>query len=443
MRRRPRRTPRPAGLAAALACALGLLLAPAPTEAAAATARSATAETDARPAPGHWVGTWTAAPQLTEPHNMPPPPFTGDDAVLVDATLRQTVRVTTGGERIRLSFSNEFGGAPLPLTEVSVALPLGGAAGVGAIEPGTATPVTFSGRASVTVPVGARYVSDPVAVPLEAGSNLTVTAHLAEGQAGTALTSHPGSRTTSHLLAGNHVAADDLPGATPTDHWYLLSSVEAWSSRSTSATAILGDSLTDGRGSTTNENDRWPDQLFDRLQEGRGTDDVALLNQAAGGNRVLADGLGPSAISRLDRDVLSQSGVTRLILFEGVNDIGTAEATPEAQARVADDLIVAFDQIVTRARTHGIEVYGATLLPFGGNEGYDDPGGLREAARQAVNEWIRTSGAFDAVLDLDAALRDPAAPERLRPGVHDGDWLHLNPGGYGLLADAVPARLFR
>ncbi|RMI35915.1 SGNH/GDSL hydrolase family protein [Streptomyces triticirhizae] len=391
-----------------------------------------------------WVGSWTAMPQLTEPHNMPPPPFTGDESVLVDTTLRQTVRITTGGERFRLAFSNEFGGAPLPLTEVAVALPREGRAGVSAVEPGSSVPVTFSGgRSSVTVPIGARYVSDPVDLALPPGSNLTVTTYLAAGQATLSLTSHPGSRTTSHLLAGDHVTAEDLPGATPTDHWYLLSGVEAWSPADHHATAVLGDSLTDGRGSTTNGNDRWTDQLFDRMAADPDTAHVSLLNQGAGGNRVLNDGLGPSALARLDRDVIAQSGVERLILFEGVNDIGTAEATEEAQRAVADELITAFDQIVTRAHAHGIEVFGATLLPFGDNEMYDDPEGWRELARQTVNDWVRDSGRFDAVLDFDAATRDPAQPERLLPDIHDGDWLHLTPEGYGLLAASVPLELLR
>lgn len=430
-------------LVALAALPLALLVGPTVAQAADHAPRSATAQGD--PDEGmRWVGTWTAMPQLTEVHNMPPPPFTGEEDVLVDTTLRQTLRVTTGGERFRLAFSNEFGGAPLPLTEVTVALPLGGRAGVAAVEPGSTLPVTFSGgRTSVTVPTGARYVSDPIDLALPAGTNLTVTTYLATGQATRSLTSHPGSRTTSHLLAGNHVAADDLPGATPTDHWYLLSGVEAWSPADHHAVAVLGDSLTDGRGSTTNGNDRWTDQLFDRLAADPATAHVSLLNQGAGGNRVLNDGLGPSALARLDRDVLAQSGVDRLILFEGVNDIGTAEATEAAQLAVADELVTAFDQIVTRAHAHGVEVYGATLLPFGDNETYDDPEGWRESARQAVNDWIRDSGRFDAVLDFDEATRDPARPERLSPDIHDGDWLHLTPAGYGLLADAVPLGLLR
>ena len=390
-----------------------------------------------------WVNTWTSMPQLTEPHNMPPPPFTGTDVVLADSTLRQTVRTSVGGRQLRLRVSNAFGGTALPVTAVTVALPAGGQAGVSAIRPGTSRPVTFNGRASVVVPVGAQMVSDPVAFDLAPRSILTVTMYLADGQASTNITSHPGSRTTSHLLRGNHVAAEDLPGSTPTDHWYFLSGVEVLAGGGTAAAVMLGDSLTDGRGSTTNQNNRWPDRLLDRLQVDHRTADIAILNQAAGGNRVLNDGLGPNALARLDRDVLAQSGVEWLVVFEGVNDIGTAAATETAQKQVADDLIAAYEQIVVRAHAKGIRVYGATLLPFGGNTGYDDPAGHREAARGLVNDWIRTSHVFDAVIDFDLVTRDPAAPRQLRAEFDDGDHLHLNPTGYQALADAVPARLFR
>jgi lysophospholipase L1-like esterase len=382
-------------------------------------------------------------PQLTEPHNMPPAPFTQQNLVLADSTLRQTVRVSVGGQRIRLRLSNAFGGAPLPVTGVSVALPVQGQAGVSTIRPGTSRPVTFSGRSSVVIPVGAQMVSDPIIFPVAARSNLTVTLYLTQGQASNNVTSHPGSRTTSHLLAGNHLTEATLPGATPVDHWYFLSGLEVSASHAVAAVAMLGDSLTDGRGSTTNGNDRWPDQLLDRLQtQRRPSTNIAVLNQAAGGNRVLNDGLGPNALARLDRDVLAQSGVRWLVVFEGVNDIGTAEASEAAQKAVTDDLITAYDQIVTRTHAQGIKVYGATLTPFGGN-GYDDPQGTREASRQAVNEWIRTSGRFDAVLDFDRAVRDPANPRQLLPAADTGDHLHLNPAGYRLLADAVPVRLLR
>lgn len=420
-------------LAVAVASSAVVALVASPQSAVAGPARSAP----------HWVNTWTSMPQLTEPGNMPPAPFTGERAVLVDTTLRQTVRVSTGGERVRLRFSNAFGTTPLPLTAVTVALPLDGRAGVSAVEPGTLREVTFDGRRSTTVPAGAQVVSDPLDFGLRPATNLTVTTYLADGQASLALTSHPGSRTTSYLRTGDGTGEQDLPGATPVNHWYLLSDVEVLSRPDTRAVAVLGDSLSDGRGSTTNGNNRWPDQLLDRLRGLPGGNRIAVLNQAAGGNRVLNDGLGPNALARLDRDVLAHSAVSWLIVFEGVNDIGTAEATPAAQQRVTDDLIAAYRQIVVRAHAQGIRVYGATLTPFRGNTPYDDPAGLRETTRQAVNAWIRTGGAFDAVVDFDRAVRDPADPGRLRPDLHDGDWLHLNPEGYRTLAAAVPASWFR
>jgi lysophospholipase L1-like esterase len=261
--------------------------------------------------------------------------------------------------------------------------------------------------------------------------------------AGNNITSHPGSRTTSYMVAGNHVGDENLAGAASVAHWYFLSGAEVWSRPATAAVAIVGDSLTDGRGSTTNGNDRWPDQLFTRLRSIPDTSGVAVLNQGLGGNRVLNDGLGPNVLARLDRDVLAQSGVKWLIVFEGVNDIGTADPTEAAQKQVAANLIAAYQQIITRAHALGIRVFGATITPFGGNAGYDDPQGLREAARQTVNQWIRTSHKFDAVLDFDRAARDPANPRQILPSFDSGDHLHLNPAGYQALADAVPASPFR
>nr|WP_296064442.1 SGNH/GDSL hydrolase family protein [uncultured Actinoplanes sp.] len=387
-----------------------------------------------------WRHTWTAMPQLTEPGNMPPAPFTADGVVLADTTIRQTVHLTVGGPVLRVRFSNAFGATPLPITSAAVALPAGGRAGVPGIQPGTSRPLTFGGRRSVTVPPGAQIVSDPVPSRVGPGINLSISVHLRQGQAGApgqvpvALTSHPGSRTTSWLAHGDVTDEPEMPGGpVGVDHWYLISGVEVESSAV--GLVVVGDSLTDGRGSTTNGNDRWPDQLFARLPR------VAILNQAAGGNRVLNDGLGPSVLARLDRDVLATSGADRMLLFEGVNDIGTAAATDEAQRQLVADLLVAYEQIVVRAHAVGIPVHGATITPFGGNEGYDDPGGLRERSRQAVNAAIRGGRLFDAVIDFDAAVRDPAAPGRLLTAYDTGDHLHMNPAGYGALARAVPARL--
>lgn len=393
----------------------------------------------------HWVTTWTAMPQLTEPGTMPPPPFTEERAVLVDTTLRQTVRVSTGGGRIRLRFSNAFGDTALPLTAVSVALPLDGRAGVSAVEPDSPRRVPFTGRASAIVPVGTQLTSEPIDFGLAPGSDLTVTAYLAEGQPSTTLTSHTGSRTTSYLRKASHCDHTqdlDLPGATAVNHWYLLRDVEVLSGPGTAAVAVLGDSPTDGRGSTTDGNDRWTDRLLDRLRAHPATDQVAVLNQAAGGNPVLNDGLGPNVLARLDRDVLSRSGVLWLVVFEGGNDIGTAAATPAAQRSVTAELIAAYERIVVRAHAQGIRVYGATLTPIGRNAMYDDPAGHREASRQAVNSWIRTSGRFDAVVDFDPAVRDPEDPRRPRPTLHDGAGRTSTPRVTGPLAAAVPRRLF-
>lgn len=420
-------------LVAVAAVAVQALRGPAPAE----------AGTHAGAAPrgqAQWVAAWTSMPQLTEPANMPPPPFTQDDGVLHDATLRQTVRLTVPGDQLRFRFSNAFGGAELPITRAAVALPADGRAGVDGIVPGSSRPLTFSGRPAATVPVGAQVVSDPVLLDVEPGTNLTVTLYLADGQASTDVTSHPGSRTTSYLLAGDHTDAEALPGATTTDHWYFLSGVE--SKAPARAAVVLGDSLSDGRGSTTNGNDRWPDLLFDRLRDSDGQP-VAVVNQAAGGNRVLDDGLGPNALARLDRDVLAASGAGWLLVFEGINDIGVAPATEAAQREIGDELLAAYDQIVTRAHAQDIRVYGATLTPFGGSTLYDDPEGLREATRQRVNDWIRTSGRFDAVVDFDAVTRDPANPRVLLPALDTGDHLHLNPEGYAVLARTVPLRLFQ
>jgi lysophospholipase L1-like esterase len=391
---------------------------------------------------GHWVNTWVAMPQLTEPGNLPPPPFTTQTGVFVDSTLRQTLHVSVGGRRMRVRFSNAFGDTALTVTSAEVALPGGGAAGVSAIQPRSGRTLTFQGRASVTIPAGAQVVSDVLSFDLAPASNLTVTLYLAQGQPSLNVTSHPGSRTTSYMVAGNHVSDPDLSGATAVAHWYFVSGVEVWAGERTRAVVMLGDSLTDGRGSTTDRNDRWPDQLASRLRASPSTDSVAVLNQAAGGNRVLNDGLGPSLLARLDRDLLAHSGVRWTLVFEGINDIGTADATEDAQRKVADELIRAYEQIIVRAHAREITVYGATLTPIEGSF-YDDADGLRETTRQGVNRWIRTSGKFDAVIDFDQAARDPANPTALSPALDTGDHLHLNPSGYQALAAAVDLRLFR
>ena len=341
---------------------------------------------------GRWVGTWAASPQLTEPANMPPEPG------LADATLRQVVHVSLGGKRLRVRFSNAFGTKPLTILSAHVAASAGGAA----IKPEGGKPLTFGGRTSVTIPTGAPMVSDPVDFDLAPLSDLAVTIRVKDPTK--AITGHPGARCTSYLQAGD--AVDGARPAARGPHPALVLPVRRRRGRrdaEAAAVAVLGDSITDGRGSPTDGNGRWTDHLARRLHEGEGTARVGVLNQGLGGNRVLNDGLGPNALARLDRDVLAQPGVRWLIVLEGINDLGTRSAT-------ARDLIGAYEQIILRAHARGIKVYGATILPCEGSF-YFNPG--LEAARQEVNAWVRESGRFDAVIDFDAATRDPA--EALAP----------------------------
>jgi lysophospholipase L1-like esterase len=374
---------------------------------------------------------------------MPPAPFTNGSLVFADSTVRQSIHVTVGSKLIRLRFSNAYGGADLPITNISVARPAGGAAGVSAIDPATTQPVTFDGRTAIDIPVGAQMVSDPLDFPVTTNSNLTVTIYMSAGQASSSITSHPGSRTNTYMVNGNHLGDGDLPGAASVAHWYFLSGLEALQPGNAAAIDVVGDSLTDGRGSTTNGDDKWTDQFFNRLQSNPGTRSLTVLNQGLGGNRILNDGLGPNVLARFDRDVLAQGGARWLIVWEGVNDIGTAPATEADSKQVAADIIAAYQQIITRAHAAGIRVYGATITPFGGNTGYDDPAGFREEARQTVNTWIRTSHQFDAVLDFDAAVRDPANPRQINPAFDVGDHLHMTPAGYGKIAATVPFDLFQ
>ena len=370
-----------------------------------------------------WLGTWGTAVQLTEPRNLPP-------VALAGTTLRQVVRPSVGGDRVRLHLSNAFGDAPIVLSAVHLAASLG----EGAIDPATDAALTFGGRAGVTIPPGGGVTSDPLGFALAPRTDLAITMHV-EAISDSVVTGHPGSRTTSYLVAGDAVAAPALPDAVRTDHWYVLAGLDVEAEGD--AVAILGDSITDGRGSATNEQNRWPDELARRLLANAATDDVAVLNMGIGGNCVLRACLGPSALDRFERDVLGRAGVSTLLVLEGVNDIGGS--APDRSAEVAQELIAAYQAMIARAHAHGIRAYGATILPFGGSF-YDSP--EHEAARQTVNAWIRTSGAFDAVVDLDAALHDPAQPTRLRAAADDGDGLHPSVAGHRMIAEAVDLALF-
>jgi lysophospholipase L1-like esterase len=378
----------------------------------------------------HWVASWASAQQTPEPQNALP------DADLTDATLRQTVPLSIGGRRLRVRLSNAFGRAPLAIDSAHVAL--AAAAGSPRIRPGSDRALTFGGSPEVVIPAGAEYWSDPVELDAPALADLAVTIHLRltpDGQ-----TSHPGSRTTAWLVHGDAVGAEDLGQGAKVLHWFQLSGVDV-AANGGGAVVVLGDSITDGRGSTTDGDDRWPDQLARRLQASTSTAGIGVVNAGIGGNRVLLDGLGPNAAARIDRDVLGQSGVRALIVLEGVNDLGTltqdAPAPPAAHPALTRRLIAAYAQIIAAAHAHGLTVIGGTITPWAGTAMYH-PDAENEADRQRVNAWIRAPGHFDAVADFDAALRDPQRPDRLLPAYDSGDHLHPSPAGYRAMAQAVP-----
>lgn len=382
-----------------------------------------------------WIVTWACSQQVPEPQNV----LAADD--LRDATVRQIVHVSAGGPLLRVHLSNAFGTEPLRFTAVHVAKPLNPASPE--IDPRTDKALTFAGSAEVTIPPGAEFVSDPVEYLLAPLSDLAVTFHIDEPPA--TETGHPGSRATSYFLHGNFVGAPTLPDARQVDHWYQVSAIDVLAGPKAASIVVLGDSITDGHGATTNGNDRWTDVLAARLQASKDTRDIGVSNQGIGGNHLLSDGLGPNALARLDRDVLAQAGVRWLILFEGVNDLGglarLGEVPKSQHMTRVRAVLTAYEQIIVRARAHGIRVIGATIAPYVGSE-YYHPGPLSEADRQAVNRWIRGEGHFDAVIDFDAVLRDPRQPDRLRAQYDCGDHLHPSPAGYKAMGKSIPLVLF-
>ncbi len=385
--------------------------------------------------PSTWTGTWAASQQIPEPQNALPL----DD--LRDATVRQIFHLSIGGKTLRVRLSNAFGTKPLHFTSVHIARPL--SVSSPQVDPSTDEALTFSGSSEVIVPAGADYVSDPVSYPLEALSSLAVTFHLDNPPAGE--TGHPGSRATSYYLHGDLVSAADLPAAKRVDHWYQISGIDVAGASSAAAIAVLGDSITDGHAATTNGNDRWTDVLAARLQGSSATRNIAVLNEGIGGNHLLTDGLGPNALARFDRDVIAQAGVRYVIVLEAINDLGDltrlGDVSPRAHSEMVQRIIAAYEQMIARAHAHGIKAIGATILPDVGST-YYHPGPSSEADRQAVNEWIRARGHFDAVIDFDKAMRDPQQTDRILQAYDSGDHLHPSPAGYRAMGEAVSLSLF-
>ncbi|MFZ0734435.1 MAG: SGNH/GDSL hydrolase family protein [Candidatus Sulfotelmatobacter sp.] len=382
----------------------------------------------------NWVGSWAASQQIPEPQNS----IAAEE--MQDVTLRQIFHLSVGGPTLRVRLSNALGSQPLHFTSVHIARPL--SVSSPRIDPASDRALTFSGEPDVIVPAGAEYFSDPIEFPLAPLSSVAVTLHFDKAPAGE--TGHPGSRATSYYVHGDHVAAADLPDANRVDHWYQVSGIDVTESNG-AAIVVLGDSITDGHGATTNGDNRWTDVLAERLQGSAATREFGVLNEGIGGNHLLTDGLGPNALARFDRDVLAETRVRYLILFEGVNDLGgltrEGDVSPAAHSALVHRILAAYEQIILRAHANGLRVLGATILPFVGSEYYHPPHSA-EMDRQAINDWIRAAGHFDAVIDFDKVTRDPQQQDRLLPAYDSGDHLHPSVAGYRAMGEAIPLTLF-
>ncbi|MFJ8647009.1 SGNH/GDSL hydrolase family protein [Streptomyces sp. NPDC093546] len=357
-----------------------------------------------------WTGTWSAAP-------VEPAPVTH---LTTARSVRNVVHTSIGGTAARITLTNRYGGErALRVDAASLAVRDEGAAAV----PGTLRRVTFAGRPYVTVPPGADAVSDPIPLPVPYDGDLLVTLYV---PAGAPVTRHPVARQTSYAADGDHtreVSGAAYTEAAPT--WQHLAAVDVVNPAARGAVVVFGDSITDGVGSTRDANRRWPDVLADRLR-GRG---YAVLNQGIGGNRVLRDGRGPSALSRFERDALGRPGVRTVVVCLGINDIIRPPHETDPR-RITDGLTA----LTRQAHARGLRVVGSTLMPFGGHRRYTKE---LEAVRQQVNATIRAGGVFDEVVDFDRALRDPYAPTRLLPAYDSGDGLHPNDAGYRRMARSV------
>ena len=373
----------------------------------------------------HWVATWATAEQVVEPHNCPPAPGLGNNSI------RQIVQTSISGKVVRVKLSNEFSQGPVTINAAEIAR----AATAGSssdIIAGTEVSLTFGGSKSVTIKPGELVTSDPVKFPMGTRENVAITMHLGEASS-TSVTGHPGSRTDSYLIEGQ---GSDFTNAVKTAHWYIINAIEIKAEKKARAVVVLGNSITDGRGSTTNEQNRWTDNLSRRLLANKKTSRVSVLNMGLGGNCILNGGLGPTAKSRYPRDLFQQEGVKYIILFEGVNDLGGRGDAIEK----AKQIIEVYKQIINEAHERGIYVYGAPVMQFKGNNYYSEN---HEAGRQQLNQWIRSSGYFDGVIDFDAVMGSESDPARLNEKyLFENDYLHPNAEGYVRMGDCIDLKLF-
>lgn len=393
-------------------------------------ALSAQAETRASVADAHWVTTWGAVP-------------VSEGEPLKAQSVRQVLRTSIGGSSLRIRLSNLFGTAPVTIGPVHVAKSAGGSA----IQPDSGHAVTFDGKPTVIIAPGSDTLSDPVEVPVAALQELAVSLYLPAGAERP--TVHGVGNQTVFFATGDATAAPEFPASDgePDDSRYFLTDLEVAADPAARAIVILGDSVTDGVGSTENRNARWPDALAERLQADPALADIAVVNSGIAGNRIVNDAAapyrGPSSLSRFDRDVLGKPGVRWVLLLQGSNDVSAGDVLKTPNEKVsAEQIIDGMKTLIARARAKGIKIWGGTLLPKGGAAFPAPPSEEARIKRHAVGKWIRTSGAFDAVVDFEKVMHDPANPDRLLPAYDSGDHLHPNDAGYKAMAAALDLSLF-
>ena len=391
-----------------------------------------------------WVTTWATAQQLAPTRvafggreQPPPPPVQARiPATLADQTIRMIARTSLGGRRVRIRLSNALEKASLRVGAAHIALRSNGSA----IAPTSDRALTFGGRASTVVPPGTVVLSDPVDLVVPRLSDLAVSLYLPDDTG--APTIHPDGLHTAYIAQGDATGTATLNAVATTTAYLWLSAVDVLAPANAAAIVAFGDSITDGVGTTLDTNRGWASLLAAKLASGRAAGPLSVVNVGLSGNRLLRHGFGVSALARFDRDVLSFAGVRWMIVLLGINDITfpAVPGMPSTESVTADDLIWGFQQIIERAHLHGIKVAGATIMPVEGVSTYTESG---EAIRQAVNRWIRSGGAYDAVIDFDAAVRDSSDSKRLRADFDPGDRVHPNDAGNEAMAAAIDVSIFR
>ncbi|GLQ87302.1 SGNH/GDSL hydrolase family protein [Dyella flagellata] len=374
-----------------------------------------------------WVDTWAAAPDSAGP-------------VLNAQTVRQIVRTSVGGSELRIRLSNLFGSVPVTLGPAHVAVHANGADTV----PGSDHPLLFNGKPTVTIAKGESVLSDPVKMDVKPLQELALSLYVPADTVYHAATIHNAGLATAYITeSGDATAAVQFPRDEVSGNRFFLTDVEVSGPAAKSTVVTFGDSITDGVGAKPDANDRWPDDLAARLQADAKLSSIGVANSGIGGNRILHDNFGPSALARFDRDALDKPGVRWIVLLEGINDIGGSGYAWEGKDKItAQQLIEGMKTLIARAHAKHVKIYGATLTPYGGN-GWPYHSAAGEKTREEVNAWIRSSGAFDGVADFDQAIRDPAAPKKMLAAYDSGDHLHPSSAGYKAMAAAIDLAWFK